>query len=88
MIEGIVEIVGEILLEPVFFVVKNDDMNKYLRYFLMGFFLLFYTFLIVGLFIFGISLLKKAFIGGVLLIIASIFISLSLIVTYKRSMMD
>lgn len=85
MLNGIIEIVGEVLLENAFLIMKNEKINKYLRIFLTICIFLFYGFITLVLFVGGVSVLNKNIIAGIFLMILSLFILFCLIVTLKKS---
>ena len=68
--EEIIEIVLDLILEGSMELSQNKKLPKWIRYSLIGFLILFFSIVIISLFIIGLVILKESILGYLIIIIS------------------
>ena len=68
--EEIIEIVLDLILEGSMQLSQNKKLPKWIRYSLIGFLILFFSIVIISLFIIGLVILKESILGYLIIIIS------------------
>ncbi|MBE6152063.1 MAG: hypothetical protein E7165_01960 [Firmicutes bacterium] len=80
----IFEIIGEILFEGLFEIIKNKNINKWIRYPIITIIICFYLF-IIGIFLYlGFDLLKNNILISMVIFLIVIFLIIAIIIVTKK----
>lgn len=80
----LIELIGEILIEGVFFLATNQKISKWIRYPVLVLLILFYSIIIFGILFIGINNINVNFGLSLVLIIISVILLIGTVVAFYR----